>query len=498
MALNASQRWWIRTDGDNTNGGGYDSEATGAVSTNYSDQAVAQLSLTDLATPGAGSTTLTSATGGFTDAMRKNIIRISTTINNFTAGYYRVDTFVSSNEVTLDRTPTSGGAGSGGSGKLGGAFALLEPLMGSGVNGLGTPPITSPLAAGHIINCRGLGSNDPSIVDYDYKGTTNAGFYNGVASGTRAIGKIKLVGYNGRPLLQTSGLLIHHDSGVILWHVENIKIKLMAGANYDNYGFVRGPSTGESGISYKNVIVDANGNDAILLGCQVALDCEIRNSGGGVAGTKGAIVFNDFGGTIQGNVITGVRGYGIRSSGLIVSFHGTGVIANNIISGVLAGGINFDLNSVTYGICILNNTINNCVDGITLQNSSDIAGAVILNNIISNNTGVGLKCAVGTTPVNDRLTTGRFNYNNFYNNGTARSNISAGPNDMALDPQYTNAAALDFSVGENMKAIGFPGAFRGTTTTGYMDLGAAQRQEAGGGGGGLSQSLHPIESGIAL
>ena len=74
MAITADAQWWIRTDGNDLNGAGFDS-TIGGYGTNYSDQATAQLTLTDLATSGAGSTTLTSATGGFTSAMVGNAIR---------------------------------------------------------------------------------------------------------------------------------------------------------------------------------------------------------------------------------------------------------------------------------------------------------------------------------------------------------------------------------------------------------------------------------------
>lgn len=42
----------------------------------------------------------------------------------------------------------------------------------------------------------------------------------------------------------------------------------------------------------------------------------------------------------------------------------------------------------------------------------------------------------------------------------------------------------NFSVGTNMKAVGYPGVFPGAQTTGYMDIGSVQRQESTGGSGG--------------
>ena len=75
-------------------------------------------------------------------------------------------------------------------------------------------------------------------------------------------------------------------------------------------------------------------------------------------------------------------------------------------------------------------------------------------------------------------------YNDFFNNTTNRQFIDAGPNDLGVDPAFTNAASGDFSIGTALKAAGFPGAFQGATSTGYLDVGAVQRQEPAGGSGG--------------
>src|SRR3990167_6624898 len=73
-ALQADTAWEIRpANGADTNGACYD---TGGAGTDYSKQNGAELSLTDLAQT-LSSTTLTSATGGFTSAMVDNCLRIS-------------------------------------------------------------------------------------------------------------------------------------------------------------------------------------------------------------------------------------------------------------------------------------------------------------------------------------------------------------------------------------------------------------------------------------
>lgn len=116
MAIASTTAWEVRTDGDDNNGGGFDPVGGG---TDYSQQAAAQLSVTDGS--GSGTTNLNSATGGFTAAMVGNILQI--TGGTLTAGFYEITAYVDSNNVTLDRTP---GTGSGSTVKVGGALATVD------------------------------------------------------------------------------------------------------------------------------------------------------------------------------------------------------------------------------------------------------------------------------------------------------------------------------------------------------------------------------------
>jgi hypothetical protein len=113
--------WEVRTTGNDDNGGCKDTDAA----TDYTNQDSAQLTLTDLATSGAGVTTLTSATGGFTAAMVDNCIQIKSG-TNFNVGFYEITGHTDTNTVTLDRTPSSAGAGSGGTGSVGGALKTIQ------------------------------------------------------------------------------------------------------------------------------------------------------------------------------------------------------------------------------------------------------------------------------------------------------------------------------------------------------------------------------------
>ena len=100
MAISASAVWEVRTDGSDTNGGGF---VTGASGTDYSQQSSAQLTVTDGAC--SASTTLTSATGGFTAAMIGNLVYLSSG-----PGWYEIKSYTDTNTVTIDRAgPTATG-----------------------------------------------------------------------------------------------------------------------------------------------------------------------------------------------------------------------------------------------------------------------------------------------------------------------------------------------------------------------------------------------------
>lgn len=137
---------------------------------------------------------------------------------------------------------------------------------------------------------------------------------------------------------------------------------------------------------------------------------------------------------------------------------------------------------------IKNNTVHgNGASGI-LVSGADVNTGFILGNQLTGNTRYGLEVAGGTTGEEVGIFA---DWNNFGSGGTvntlgARLNISAGDNDLAVDPGYVNAAGNNFETGQNTRAQGFPdsartiGANQSSTNT-FVDIGAAQRDEALGG-----------------
>lgn len=116
MGLHTTGIWETRTTGNDANGGYFNPSASG-VGTDYSQQNTAQLSLSDVVT--IGTTTVTSAAGGFTAAMIGNAINIAGVI-------FEITTRSSTTSITVDRNT---GTGSGQTGKVGGALLTVEGTM---------------------------------------------------------------------------------------------------------------------------------------------------------------------------------------------------------------------------------------------------------------------------------------------------------------------------------------------------------------------------------
>lgn len=483
MAINAAAVWRIRTDGSDENGAGYDATISGA-GTDYSDQAASQLALTDLATSGAGVTTLTSVTGGFTSAMIGNAIRIRSG-TNFQTGYYYITARTDTNTVTLDRTPSSGAAGSGGSGKVGGAALTLRKIFNS-ANAAGEKCV-----AGNTVYVRGAGSDSPSADDY----ATTSNHFTPV-SGDATSGFVKVIGYNGRPRMSENGLFFYNMS--YFWF-ENLFITA-TGATNASFGLIYVANT----ATIKNCVLFTN-NQAALRGVNFesgrgeVIDSEIYGHASAPTASSGADAVNfgtDSGGKVVGCYIHHMGGKGVVCAGIY-----GGVVADTIIYACEGISIDVTLTSATSstpGWAVKNDTIDAGKDHGVQTTQAGLDGLELFNTIISNHVGSGKKglaVTAGTAAENDRRKR-LVDYNDLYNNTANYENVSAGANDLNVDPEYTSAAGADWSVGTNLKAKGFPGAgaavIRKSATYSYVDIGAAQREEPAAGGGLL---VHPGMSG---
>lgn len=273
---------------------------------------------------------------------------------------------------------------------------------------------------------------------------------------------------------------------------------------FSNLHFKSVGSGGNYVVGIFSTAISANGHRSVFI------NCVFETTGTATGGSSGAISMTANSATtgaviLNCRFIGGRRGVyrtsGVATRGLVVQgcvF--TGQTTAGVSIGVELNGINitgnvFTSNAigiqlaavVTGDIC--NNTIHgNTGDGISFTASP--VGVAILNNQITGNGGYGINSTVSQTFIISTI-----DHNNFGTGGTANTsgnthaNITTalGNDNLNVDPGYTNAAGLDFSIGVNTKAAGFPdsaeyiGAGQSTTYS-YVDIGAAQREEPAGGG----------------
>lgn len=456
MAIGAGSVWRVRVGGSNLNSSAFDS-TTPSAGTDLTQADAATLSLTDLTS--TASTTITSATGGFTSAMIGNALRLYFG-TGATLGYYFIQTRVDTNTITVDRVS---GTYTNGKGRVGGAALTLAQVFStaSGSGGHAVP--------GNIIYIRGAGSDTPTANDY-----TTSGSYT-PSPGTDLL-PIKIIGENGRPRLTSDGAMF--GSGITFTMMENLYLTASAATNGDLGIVIMG-----EGSTIRNCIIDANNQDS-LTGIRFDLDgsfvddCHIfGTTSTPVASTAtdcaGIALFALTGG-ITNCTINNFRGHGI------LAFAGT--IHNNIVYNNAVDGVQIYGFTGSYLVNIEANTIDsNAGHGVYFDDDNFMYQTVLRNNIISNQAGAskyGIKVATGTGAQND-FHKRHIDYNVLFGNTANYSGISAGAHDtQGTDPGYTSASTLDFSTGIAMSGLAWPGAIRGSGTTSYPRPGVYQAAAA--------------------
>lgn len=444
--------WYIRTGGNELNGGGF-CPFQASAGTNYADQDAAQLSLTDLTTVGV-SASVSSVTGGFTSQMIGNVMRIASG-TNFTADYYVLTAVADTNNATLDRNCATG-VGVSGVCRVGGAFVHLKSLATGSLSGGNLPTLLGPLVTGNNVYIRGDGTQDPSAVQYDWKQDawilTNGGF-------TSGNGNIRFIGYNGRPLIGHFGILFWHGN---FWGLENISFKQTLGTWTSAYLCDRG------GLTYYNCIFDQGGNDSVIhffgtaatQGSGALISCEIRNTGGGAGSVTGWVTRLDHGGAfLYATWYNAPRG-GVSVGGVYGAVHQC--LFTGMSNTLGAYYDREDSSSAPIPVVVMNCTFNG--NAIAIQGAANsLNNTSYINTIISNQTGTAVTLA-SSLAVNSEKYGYLFGFNDYYGNS---SNFGGTPTwainpasdstltgDLTLDPQYTNTASKDFHVGANLLQAG--------------------------------------------
>ena len=436
MAFSKDINWEVRTTGDDTNSGGFNSTATGV---DYSQQDAPQYSLTGLTTAAANAIVLSASASS---DMFGNVMNI-TGGTNFITGWYEIIAVSVGVSMTVDRNCTSA-AGAAGTCKIGGSFAsVYRPLA------LEVP--------GNISWIKYHSSNVYTI-------TTKIPI---VAVGNVTNGKIPWRGYDvshgddtgNRPNFTSS------TNGINLFDIGSAYGRIFQNMYFTHTAGTRGIAFEASNGGLGDVIID----NCICSGCLNFIKAD--NLGAEYNSVEVTISnCNIYSCTNYGIKLCGGGIYNCRinanAGGILVGAAGSPFylhVNNNIISNNTNHGI--DTTNDAWHINICNNIIyNNTGHGI--NNNAYVIGHLIQNNIFDSNAGYAINFLSGA----NKSTINR--YNAYRNNGSGTiNNLTSGSGDVSLtaDP-FTNAAGGNFGLnamvggGASLKNSGFPQTILGSST----------------------------------
>ena len=494
---------------------------SGTWTIDYSRSTSSPFASTDLAstTGTTNPSTITSAANPFGLQMVGNLIRI-TAGTSWTQGWYEIVS-VSGVTATLDRAVGSAATLSSGTGRVGGALSLgassddsvfelagtssqfyikgnATYTLGGAISISASSSATLPVLVEGYNSMRGdrpTGSTRPTIAC----GSNACNF--GV---DREIRNLIFTG-TGSPVCTLA-------NGVRAYHCKSINSSTTAGRS----AFSGAPDSAAffcEAISYR-------GNGFTIGDSTIHFGCYVHASNNGFTGGSGAGGFAISNCIISSNVTNGIT---ITSS---QGIHG-GLIINNTFYGaenkqgvgldlVTGSGGNYVFNNIFYGFETgikhadtqyrgygdYNNFYNNTNDvsaaGQWQKGLNDIAldpqftsvsqltgstattsGSVLtqsggdFSSVVDGRDFVRIVSGTGVTAGIYGITA--------HTSTTLTLDIAPGTNATA-DKVWEITIGGNFGVGTNMKAVGFPGEFPAGLSTGYMDIGAVQRQEAGGGG----------------
>jgi hypothetical protein len=220
-------------------------------------------------------------------------------------------------------------------------------------------------------------------------------------------------------------------------------------------------------------------------GNYIIKDCSIGYCAGHSSGARGIQVTSGSGNIMSCDISNTVVGIRLYAAGAVT-------IRNCVLWKCDTDNIYITHTGTTAGLqlAFIGNTIDDGDgDGIDCDSTSAQLtglGIIAINNIFSNLGGYAINYSSGTTPTLAELQAlaTMFSHNSTYLCTQGISNITGlTVSGQTSDPTYANAASGIFTIGTNLKALGYPtqniGGGMGATRS-YVDIGAAQRQEAGG------------------
>jgi len=401
MAITANTIYEFQSGGSDANGGGFDSTIANA-GTDYSTSTTAQATLTTASVVAATTTDITVSAGDYTVASTDigNIFYL--TGGSATAGFYQVVSLPGGNVWRMDRS--LGTAGQTCPGKMGGCRNLLS-----------SNSFPAALVAGNKVYVK---NGSYSLASF---GSQTAGTISAI---------VQILGYNStrddnptganRPTLTMAG------NTFTLGNFTHFRNFIMTGSATQVLISAAGNTIINSKVTSTNatatsIALNFSGNNTRVIDCEViAASCIGMNMG-----LNNPLAFGCY---VHG-CTTGIKSTGSGAT-----------IINNIVSACTTA-ISLQTTSLL-GFCISNNTLFGAETpagtGIDGSTATAPARSIFLNNIIYGFvTGVNWQAS---TPEN------WWDYNDFFNNTTNRTNVTAGPHDVAIDPGFTSSAGGDFSI----------------------------------------------------
>lgn len=431
MAIAGTTIWECRSTGNDENGSGFNPSRDAVNGVDYSQQDAPQLDLTDFACASGSPTVLTSATGGFTHAMEGNLIYIHAG-TNFVANWYEIVTYTNTNTVTLDRTPISGGDGSAGHGKVGGAAATPGMIGGA-------------LVTGNAVYCKGNQT-------FTTASTNVSGGCLSVAVATA------LTGYatTRTPVNTDTKPVFTLNAGV---STATMFTSLLTIRNVSLDGASNTTSKGSAGPAWRCAF--ANFTAGACSG--QALFCTATGCSGATAAFSGTVLCV----ACEAYANTCI-GFSNTNSVLCISRGNTGANIHGF------SGTNF-VNCVAYA---------NGGNGFSFFGSSSVA----MNCVAESNTGYGYVSGSSAQPTPYMVNCAAYNNTAGTTSAFHAQSLNLGFQAITAGSVFVDAANGDFRLnntanrGALLRAAGFPSTFPAGLTASYADIGAAQHQEVAGGG----------------
>lgn len=510
MAINAACIWEVRSTATASNaGGGF--FKTGASGTDFSQQDAPQFSLSAGTAAGAGSTIDHASAAA---SMVGNGLHIISG-TNATTGWYEV-TGVSGTTITLDRAVTTG-VSSNIVFNVGGALSLQHSSDGTALSTMtagnkvwiksGTYTLTGTLNLGSqngtntanmvfegYVTTRGdlpKGATRPLIKgavtiwgtfttlrSLWFQHTAGTLFSPGVRNTVEYVkseclsssaGAISCLVANYTTVMASEFIsprgqgLQHNNSATLIGcYFHDCDIGLQNGNGANNYPHTYAYCIFENCVTKAINFSNANNTPTFIMNCTVYGSENRIGTGVSVATTVGMVkmVGNIFAGLTTAVSVADTTGDDAGTNFLsdYNNFYNCGTDVTNINKGTSDIALNPAFTSVTQ----LTGTTATISSTTLTQSGADFSSVVDGRDYIYVASGTG--ATVGLYPITSHTTT------------TVTSPMTFGTSATA-DKVWQITLGHNFGVGVNMKAAGMLGSFPAALSTGYMDIGAVQRQE---------------------